>query len=51
MGYVVNEQFYADANGERRALQEQAVLAAQYPDFEMDIDDDGTPYVVFKRSI
>lgn len=45
MGCVVNEPFYANAKGERRALQEQTVLASQYPDFEMDIDDDGIPYV------
>ncbi len=45
MGIAVNEQFYADSQGERRAMQEQRVLATQYPGFEMDVDDDGTPYV------
>jgi len=45
MGLAMNEQFYADAQGERRALQEQRVLAAHYPAFVMDVDYDGTPYV------
>lgn len=44
MGNPVNEQFYADEKGERRALQEQRILAKQYPGFVMDVDDDGTPY-------
>lgn len=37
--------FYGRPDGEKRALQEQALLARDYPDFSMEVDDDGTPYV------
>lgn len=36
--------FYASARGEARALQEQAILAREYPAFSMDVEKDGTPY-------
>ena len=39
------EPFYSDPTGEQRALKEQALLAVEYPGFEMDVDDDGTPFV------
>jgi len=37
--------FYASASGEQRALREQALLAREYPGFNLDVDDDGTPFV------
>jgi hypothetical protein len=37
--------FYATRSGEARALQEQALLAREYPGFMMDVHPDGTPYV------
>jgi hypothetical protein len=38
------ELFYATPAGEARAFAEQALLAREYPGFEMDVDDDGTPF-------
>lgn len=38
------EPFFLRPRGEARALQEQALLAREYPGFEMDVDDDGTPF-------
>lgn len=39
------DPFYATVSGEERALKEQALLTVEYPGFELDVDDDGTPYV------
>jgi hypothetical protein len=36
--------FYTTAAGETRVLQEQALLVREYPGFELEISDDGTPY-------
>lgn len=36
--------FYATWDGRARAFKEQALLAAEYPGFTMDVDDDGTPF-------
>lgn len=36
--------FYATPAGQTRALREQDLLAADYPRFVMDVDDDGTPF-------
>lgn len=36
--------FYLAPGGESRALTEQALLGAEYPQFVMDVDDDGTPF-------
>jgi len=41
---AVTDPFYLQPAGEARALTEQALLASEYPDFVMDVDDDGTPY-------
>jgi hypothetical protein len=35
----------ASSDGQARALKEQALLAAEYPEFAMDVHEDGTPYV------
>jgi hypothetical protein len=36
--------FYATPAGEARAFAEQALLAREYPGFELDVDEDGTPF-------
>lgn len=41
---MTTSPFYASAHGQARALQEQALLAADYPGFTLDVDDDGTPF-------
>lgn len=38
------DPFYTTRSGEARALQEQALLAREYPGFMMDVDHDGTLY-------
>lgn len=40
----VQAPFYASAAGEARALTELTLLTNEYPGFQMDVDDDGTPY-------
>lgn len=44
-GAAAQQPFYASGGGERRALEEQVLMSREYPGFEMDVDDDGTPYV------
>lgn len=36
---MTTSPFYASAHGQARALQEQALLAADYPGFTLDVDD------------
>lgn len=41
---IPSDPFYLRPEGEARALTEQALLAREYPGFQLDVDDDGTPY-------
>jgi len=40
-----SQPFYLEPGGQQRAMQEQDLLRRYFPGFELQVDDDGTPFV------